>query len=186
MKFTHLAAVAALVASAAADWEIFSPSSDVWWVAKSINTLSWSCKDPVAVAHPTFTVLVANSDPKVLTSPIAIIGIQNNFDCSKTITADMLNAAPGTGYTIQFANTLNATDIFVSSSPFEIKPLGSAYPTATPGISTSSPSATGSGANAATTSSTTSDNSKGNGAMGMGVKAAGVVGAVAGVLGLVM
>ncbi|KAG6878180.1 hypothetical protein C0992_008515 [Termitomyces sp. T32_za158] len=199
MKFTRLATVAALAASAAADWEIFSPSSDVWW---GTDSHVWKI-DPAALAHPTFTVLVANSvrpppsfpphplsycrDPKVLTSPLAILSIENNFDCSKTITADQLNAAPGQGYTIQLANPLNSTDVFVSSKPFEIKPLGSTYPTTTPGTASSSPSATSSGANSAATSgSTDSNNAKGNGAIGMSMKAGSVVGMIAGVLGLVM
>ncbi|KAF5383180.1 hypothetical protein D9615_004898 [Tricholomella constricta] len=141
MIFTRLAFVAALVGAAAAEFKILSPGADVWWVAKSLNTLTWTCKDPAALQ--TFTVLVANKDQKVLTAPIAIIGVQNNFDCSKTITQDQISAPPGTGYTILFANTLNQTDVFAKSEEFEIKPLGSAYPTSTPGINTGGPSPTG-------------------------------------------
>ncbi|KAG6867731.1 hypothetical protein C0993_011876, partial [Termitomyces sp. T159_Od127] len=77
--------------------------------------------------------------------------------------------------------------VFVTSEPFEIKPLGSTYPTATPGIASPSASTTSSGANSTAASGTTdSTNSKGNGAVGMSMKVGGVVGVVAGVLGLVM
>lgn len=54
---------------------------------------------------------IANSDPKVLVSPQAIIAIEQNFDCSKTITQQQESFAVGTGYTIQFANPLNNTDV---------------------------------------------------------------------------
>ncbi|GLB38978.1 hypothetical protein LshimejAT787_0601400 [Lyophyllum shimeji] len=121
MMLTRFALAAALVGAAAADFKILAPSADVWWVAKSQNTLTWTCKE--SPPHDTFTVLVANKDVKILTAPIAIIGIQNNFDCSKLITQDQLTAPAGTGYTIQFANTLNQSDIFATSQEFEIKAL---------------------------------------------------------------
>jgi len=47
----------------------------------------------------------------VLTAPIAIVGIQNNFDCSKLVTQDQANQPAGLGYTILLANTLNNTDV---------------------------------------------------------------------------
>ena len=43
---------------------------------------------------------------------LTIISIENNFDCSKTITADQQAAPAGTGYLIQFVNTLNSTDVW--------------------------------------------------------------------------
>ncbi|KAG6848218.1 hypothetical protein H0H93_002204 [Arthromyces matolae] len=187
MKFARLATVAAVAASAAADFTIYSPSTDVWWVQKSINTLSWNCKDNAALAAATFTVLVGNTDPKVLTSPIAIISIENNFDCSKTITADQLSAAPGTGYFVAFANTLNQSDIYTQSSPFEIKALGSAYPTATPGIAGASSTSGSSAANSTSSASgSAATSTKPNGAASVAIKAAGVLGAVAGVLSMVL
>lgn len=54
---------------------------------------------------------IANSDPKVLVSPQAIIAIEQNFDCSKTITQQQESFAVGTGYIIQLANPLNSTDV---------------------------------------------------------------------------
>ncbi|KAG6906221.1 hypothetical protein DXG01_015144 [Tephrocybe rancida] len=185
MIFARLTLLAALAASAAADFTISSPSANVWWVAKSINTLTWNCKDPVALSHPAFTVLVANKDPKVQTAPIAIIGIQNNFDCYKTITQDQISAAPGTGYTVLFANTLNQTEIWATSEEFEIKPLGAAYPTSTPGFtSAGSPSAT-SGSGAANSSSTAAPG-KGNGAVATGAQVGGVLAVVGAVMGMVL
>ncbi|KAG6830222.1 hypothetical protein H0H92_001660 [Tricholoma furcatifolium] len=190
MLFPRLALLAGLVASVAADWEILSPSSDVWWVAKSENTLTWTCNDPQAQANPEFTVLVGNTNPTVLTTPIAIIAIEQNYVCSQLITQDMLTAGPGDNYVVYFANTLNSSDYYVQSSPFSIEALGSAYPTATPGLSSSvsavsgTVSATGSGAAA---SATGSASSKGNGAVSAGVAKAGVLlGAAAAVLGMVL
>lgn len=180
MLSTRLALAAALVGAAAAQFQILSPSTNVWWVAGSQNTLTWNCKDPSAPA--TFTVLVGNKDPKILTAPIAIIGIQNNFDCSKLITQDQLTAPAGTGYTVLFANTLNQTDIYLTSDVFEIKALGSAYPTSTPSLSSSGgPSPTGTAANA-TTSGTS-----GSGALGLAPSVVGgvVLGALGAVVGLV-
>ncbi|KAG5652636.1 hypothetical protein H0H81_004246 [Sphagnurus paluster] len=224
MQLTRLLASAALVASAAAEFQILSPSSDVWWVAKSLNTLSWTCNDPSAPSN--FTVLVANTSPTVLVSPLAIISIQYNYDCSKTITQDQLQAAPGTGYTILFANPLNSSDVsptsflspifpllssasahgyrphpgdcpppppliptktetdklprtqvYASSQQFEIKPLGSTYPTATPGLPSPSASATSSGAGANATQS----GSGKNGALSL---SAGGAGALLGAVGV--
>ena len=47
----------------------------------------------------------------ILAQPQAIIAIENNFDCSKTITQQQEIFPAGTGYTIQLANTLNNTDV---------------------------------------------------------------------------
>lgn len=60
---------------------------------------------------------VANQDVKILSAPIAIIAIENNYDCSRTITQDQANQPAGTGYMIQLANPLNQTDVRVSSFP---------------------------------------------------------------------
>ncbi|KAG6853192.1 hypothetical protein C0991_006223, partial [Blastosporella zonata] len=123
--------------------------------------------------------------PQSLTAPLAIIGIENNYVCSQTITQDQLTAPAGTGYTILFANTLNQTEIWATSEPFEIKALGSAYPTTTPGIgsSTAAGASATSGSSAAKSTATTVA-TKGNGAIGL--KAGGVLGVVGAVLGLVL
>ncbi|KAG5643041.1 hypothetical protein DXG03_001653 [Asterophora parasitica] len=178
MLYTRLAVAAAVAGAAVAEFQILSPGADVWWVAKSLNTLSWTCNDPSALA--TFTVLVANKDPKILTDPLAIIGVQNNFDCSKTITQDQLSAPAGTGYTIQFASTLNRTDVFATSQEFEIKPLGSSYPTSTPGLPAASPSTSGSGASSAPGANNTGTPSKdNNSAVASGSRTAAALAALA-------
>ncbi|KIM38085.1 hypothetical protein M413DRAFT_448104 [Hebeloma cylindrosporum] len=163
-----LPAVALLVASfsgVAADLKVTSPSSSIWWVAKSLNEIAWTCKDTTI---DQFTVLVNNADPKILVAPIAVIAIQKNYDCSITITQDQANQPVGTGWTVLLANPLNNTDVYATSEPFEIKPLGCAYP------SQSTPtSANSSGSGSASTSKPTSA------AVGMG---AGFGGAFAGAL----
>ncbi|KAL4068463.1 hypothetical protein V8B97DRAFT_1918584 [Scleroderma yunnanense] len=128
-------AAAALVGAASAQLTITNPSSDSWWVAQSSNTLAWTCDTS---PYTNFTILLANSNPSVLVQPIAIIAVQENYDCSKTITQQQSAQPASTGYTVQFANTLNSSDVYATSQPFEIKALGSSYP-----ATTSSSSATG-------------------------------------------
>jgi hypothetical protein len=158
---------------------IISPGgSGLWWVAQSQNNIVWTCQTS---PYDNFTVLVANSDPKVLSAPIAIIAIENNYDCSKEITQDQSNQPVGTGYTIQFANPLNNTDVYAESQPFEIKALGSTYPasSATPSVSGTQ---TGSASGASASSTTTSSSSK-SGAMSTKISAAGLgLGVVAAVI----
>ncbi|EPQ53529.1 hypothetical protein GLOTRDRAFT_17384, partial [Gloeophyllum trabeum ATCC 11539] len=121
-----LAAAAALFGVANADLSILAPGGpNLWWVASSTNTLLWTCKDS---QYQNFTILVANSNPSILSAPQAIIAVQNNYDCSKTITDSQSGYPPATGYTVQLANPLNSTEIYAQSQEFEIKPLGSAYP----------------------------------------------------------
>ncbi|KAJ3492238.1 hypothetical protein NLI96_g122 [Meripilus lineatus] len=165
MRFSLAATVAALVAAATAQTtglSVTAPSSNVWWVASSLNTLAWTCQTS---PQQTFTILIGNQDPKILVSPIAIIAIQNNFDCSKTITQQQSAQAPGTGYFVQLADPFNNTNVFAQSEPFEIKPLGSAYPTqatsagaSATGSGSGSGSATGSGAQPSTTGGTDTKN----------------------------
>jgi len=108
-----------------ADLVITQPSSDIWWVAKSQNVIAWTCRDTSIVD---FTILVNNADPKLAVAPLAVIAIQQNFQCSIVITQDQANQPAGTGWTILFADPLNNTNVYATSQPFEIKPLGSAYP----------------------------------------------------------
>lgn len=129
-----------------ADLQVTSPSSSIWWVAKSLNVLAWTCKNTTI---DQFTVLINNSDPKILVSPLAIIAIQQNYDCSITITQDQANQPAGTGWTVLLANPLNNTDVYATSEPFEIKALGSAYPSqSTPTAATNSTSSSSDSASA--------------------------------------
>ncbi|KAI0635334.1 hypothetical protein C8Q77DRAFT_698244 [Trametes polyzona] len=176
MKFSTAAlsaSLAALAGTAVAQLEIVVPGGpDLWWIAQSDNVLAWTCKTS---PYTNFTVLLANSDPKILVSPQAFYSQQNNFDCSKLVTKDQINMTPATGYTVQLANPFNNTDVYAESKPFEIKAIGSSYPasSATPSnlVSAtgagSSGTATASGASATTTgtgNTTTQDSGKPNGA----------------------
>ncbi|KAF9220811.1 hypothetical protein BS17DRAFT_636556, partial [Gyrodon lividus] len=142
-------AAAALAGAASAQLNITNPNPNSWWVAGSANTLAWTCNTS---PYTTFTVLLTNSNPSILNAPLAIIAIQQNYDCSETITQQQSSQPAATGYTVQFANPLNNTEVYAETEPFEIKALGSAYP------ATSSPaaaaSATSSGGTAAAPSST--------------------------------
>ncbi|KAI0827112.1 hypothetical protein BC628DRAFT_1338531 [Trametes gibbosa] len=159
MKFSAAAlsaTLAALVGSTVAQLDIISPGGpNLWWVADSDNVVSWTCKTS---PYPAFIILIANSDPKVLVAPQAVIAQQNNFDCSKLVSKDQVNMLPATGYTIQLANIFNQTDVYVESQPFEIKALGSPYPasSATP---TNSQSATDAASGTATGTGTAASGS---------------------------
>ncbi|KAF9041506.1 hypothetical protein BJ165DRAFT_1350066 [Panaeolus papilionaceus] len=136
---------------AAAQLTITQPSADIWWVAQSTNVMAWTCNTS---PFTNFTILI--QIPGV-PSPLQFLGIQQNFDCSITVTNNQVNQAPGTGYKLLIANVFNNTDIFASSDPFEIKPLGSAYPSqVTPPPNASGGSGTPSGSGSANDPKTTS------------------------------
>jgi len=163
-----------LASFAAAQLTITRPSASVWWVAKSLNEIVWTCKTST---KETFTVLVNNKDPKILTSPLAVIAIQQNYQCSITITQDQANQPAGTGWTVIFANPLNNTEVYATSEEFEIKPLGSTYPPQ------GSPTDTNTSASA-TASSPSSINKSGALSLKAGLGAIGL--AALGVAGLVI
>jgi hypothetical protein len=175
-RFTLAATAAALFGAAVADLKVVVPGgSDLWWVAKSQNNIVWTCQDS---PYSNFTILIANQNTQVLSSPIAIVAIENNFDCSKTITPDQANQPPGTGYMVQLANILNETDVYAQTQPFEIKALGAAYP-----ASSATPTATGtsSGSAAGGSASTGTSTPKSNAAVskwsatGLGLAAIGAL-----------
>jgi len=177
VKLTNMFSRAAFLALATlssvvnADLTVTSPSSSVWWVAKSQNVLSWSCHDTTITE---FTVLVANTNTQLQAAPLAIIAIQQNFDCSIVITQDQANQAPGTGWQILLANPINNTDVYATSDPFEIKPLGSLYPSqVTPSANASSAASATGGAVAKPTSAAVSRQG-----MTWGILAGAVAGAV--------
>jgi len=145
-----VAAVAAVLCTslAAAQLTVTNPSASIWWVAQSQNVLAWTCNTS---PQTEFTVLITNQDKTKYPSPLAFIAIQQNFQCSIVITQDQANQPAGQGWQILFANPLNNTDVYATSDVFEIKPLGSAYPSqvtpsAQPSGSGGSPSGTGTNA----------------------------------------
>lgn len=120
----------------------------------------------MVVTWPHYYPRLANQDPTKWAS-LAILAVEQNFDCSKEITAQQVTAPPGTGYLIELSSTLNETDvsrlsilatypsklffqIYATSQPFEIKATGAAYPVTT---SPSSPSPTASAGGSANSSS---------------------------------
>lgn len=96
-------------------------------VARSQNVLGWTCHasqydnftvlyvflHPNKLAHEltNFTRIANPSTPTVLPAPLAIIGIEQNYQCSQEITQDMSNQPAGTGYLILLANPLNSSDV---------------------------------------------------------------------------
>jgi len=106
-------------------FNVTSPSSDLWWVAKSQNVMDWDCNSTQAIAAKVFTVLILSPGAA---AALAIIAMQQNADCSKIITQDQANQPAGQGYLLLLANPANNTDVYATSEPFEIKSLGSQYP----------------------------------------------------------
>ncbi|KIJ15393.1 hypothetical protein PAXINDRAFT_169234 [Paxillus involutus ATCC 200175] len=145
-----LLAAAALASVASAQLTITNPSANSWWVAQSANTLAWTCNTS---PYQTYTVVLTNTNPSILSGPLAIIAIQQNYDCSETITQQQSAQPAATGYTIQLTNPLNNTEVYAESEPFEIKALGSAYPASS---SSAAASATGSGTSTSTGASAAS------------------------------
>lgn len=128
-----------------------------------MNTLEWSCTQNTQYAS--FNVLIANTNVNVLATPLTIIPTLDNFTCSETISQNLFNLPASTGYTILLTDIFNNSDIYATSQPFEIKPLGSSYPdpssTPTGGSSSSAgPSGTSSGSASTPSSSKTSDGVK--------------------------
>jgi len=158
--------------------QITAPNGNTWWVAKSTNVLSWNCKDAPTPAQ--FTILVANKNVNVLTAPIAIIGIEDNFQCSQLITQDQSNQPAALGYTILFADTVNSSHVYATSEEFEIKALGSAYPATTAGASSTS------GSSGTGTSGSSSPSASGSGAESLVMSLGTTLAALGAVLGFVV
>jgi len=118
----------ATFAAAQNDFQITNPTSSSWWVAKSENVLAWDCSSSQASIDNNFTVLINNIDPKVFQGPLAVIAVQSNTACSIDVSQDQVSQPAGTGYVITMADPLNNTHVFATSQQFEIKVLGSLYP----------------------------------------------------------
>jgi hypothetical protein len=56
-------------------------------------------------------ISINNTNPQVLLGPLAFIAIQQNFDCSVTVSQDQVDQPASTGYTLILANPLNETDV---------------------------------------------------------------------------
>lgn len=184
MLFARLSLVALVstLVSTVAGLKIIAPGGpNLWWIEKSDNNLVWDCSDKT---YDSFNVVIANPNPNVLTAPLTILATLPNYVCSKLMPAAQLTVPAASNYTISLTNILNTTDIYATSEPFEIKPLGSSYPdsTSTPslGVSSSgSPSSTSGGSNPSSTSGGNSKNAGSKNVLSaLGVFAAVVVGVV--------
>jgi len=123
-----------LATFAAADlFSIYAPSATVWWVANSQNVFAWDCNANPGIQN--FTVLINNVNPAVLQGPLAFIAILDYNICSYAVSQDQVNQTAGTGYTLIFGDIFNETNVYATSQQFEIRPLGSAYPTTTAVVS---------------------------------------------------
>ncbi|KAJ8073361.1 hypothetical protein AAF712_011374 [Marasmius tenuissimus] len=122
--------------------KITVPSKDNWWVAKSSNVLTWDCNNS---QRNNFTVIITNPNPatKLNNGGLAFIATQENSQCTKEITQLQSSQEAATGYKILFANPLNNSDVYSESEEFEIKPLGSAYPSSSSAGSTPTGSTSG-------------------------------------------
>ena len=58
------------------------------------------------------------TNPTTQFQPLAIIAIQENFDCSLELTQQQdANLVPGSGYIVQLANPFNSTDVRAPNPP---------------------------------------------------------------------
>jgi len=126
--------------------------------------------------------LLNNTNPSVYPGPGAIRANIPNADCSELINAAQVSAIPvATGYTVMLADMADETKIYAVSQPFEIKALGSAYPSTT----TAANSGTASGSSTGSSSSSTSTSKKSNGAFAaFEISAAGVLAAIGAAIGM--
>jgi hypothetical protein len=165
---------------------------NLWWVAGSDNTLAWTCQ---STTFTNFTVLLGNTNPSVQLQPQAILAQENNFDCSKLITANNFGQSPGSGWFVQLSNPFNETDVWAQSDVFEIKPKGSAYPAAsatpTESSAASTSGASGSGSSSASptggsaqTSNSPSPSPSNNAAAGMKASVTGLAAIAAAAFGI--
>ncbi|KAK0228172.1 hypothetical protein IW262DRAFT_1349304 [Armillaria fumosa] len=176
--FTVLATASALFGAVFADLKVTSPSADIWWVAQSTNVIAWTCNDS---PYSEFTILITNPDTSVLTSALAIVAIEQNYDCSKILTQQQVSMPAATGYILQLANPLNSSQVYAASDPFEIKALGAAYPSTSAAVE----SATGSLASASASAASASASASGNAASTLKTSVGFGLGAIGAILGLV-
>ncbi|SJL04478.1 uncharacterized protein ARMOST_07845 [Armillaria ostoyae] len=178
--FTVLATASALFGAVFADLTVTSPSAGIWWVAQSTNVIAWSCNDS---PYSEFTILITNPDTSVLVSALAIVAIEQNYDCSKVLTQQQVSMPAATGYVLQLANPLNSSQVYAASQPFEIKALGAAYPSTSAAVE----SATGSlaSASASASAASASASASGNAASTLKTSVGFGLGAIGAILGLV-
>ncbi|RSH87316.1 hypothetical protein EHS25_003225 [Saitozyma podzolica] len=142
----------ALLSTALGQLTVTQPSSSLWWVSNSLNTLVWASAQGNTITQ--FSVFLSNSDVNVLNNKLALISIQPTYDYSKTISP--INVPAAQNYVIQLTDPLNSSSVYASSQPFEIKAAGSAYPTGSVPINNTNGTATVTGSASASATSSAS------------------------------
>ncbi|KAF8480237.1 hypothetical protein DFH94DRAFT_741357 [Russula ochroleuca] len=190
-QLASFAVITTLVGSAMAQFAILAPGGpNVWWVAQSQNTMTWTCHtDLPPSTGNAFQLLINNTNPSILTSAEAIIANVPIADCSLTVTQQQAALTPSTGYTLILADPVNQTKIYAVSQQFEVKALGASYPpaSATPTETLSTAGATGTSGTSTGSGSSSSSTStpKSNGAFAsFEVSAAGVLAAIGAAIGM--
>ncbi|KAJ9098227.1 hypothetical protein QFC21_004556 [Naganishia friedmannii] len=127
VSFTSLAtavvATGFAVSGVLAELSIVSPSSEIFWVGNSSNTLRWLGSDPKQ-----FTIFLSNPDVNLLTSKLALTAVTDAFNTALTITPIQ---RAGDNYVIELTDILNSSNVYATSQPFSIKQQGTLYPTVT-------------------------------------------------------
>ncbi|KAG8952160.1 hypothetical protein FRC04_005160 [Tulasnella sp. 424] len=116
IALTVLGLLAAPIVSAIT---VSGPSSDKYWVFGTSNQITWSSSkgDPTSVS-----ITITNPNSDALNGKFSISENVQTTDESFTVTDVTLK--PATGYIVNFINPQNNSEIYASSSPFEVKPAG--------------------------------------------------------------
>jgi len=155
------AALAVLPALALATIQITGPDASDYWVQNTSKTITWTYEngDPTPIS-----ILILNDDITLLNGPFSI---KEYVDVSlESFTITNVTLKNGTGYSVEFVNPANQTDVYALGPKFEVKASGTPpAPSGSPGGSSSSgpgsgtPSSTSSSSNpSGTTGGNTSDN----------------------------
>jgi len=162
-------------------FNITNPDSNHWFVSNSMNTIAWTpCTGALALQHPLFTVVVRNQDQSIIPGNLSEIGAVPTTDCSKSFTPT--NMPVGTGYTMFLEDSTTAQVIAVSEL-FEVKPVGSAYPTSSSSAANGPTASSGSAPQASGTSGNGTSSAPKSGAASLMLSSQKGLGLVAGLAG---
>jgi len=159
------AALAVLPALALATIQITGPDASDYWVQNTSKTITWTYTkgDPTPIS-----ILVVNDDVTVLNGAFSI---QEYLDVAlESFTVTNITLKSGSGYSVEFVDPANHTDVYAIGPKFEVKPAGTPPATSSNSGNSGGSSSSGSGSPSSTSSSTkpsgtTSGNSNNNGAL---------------------
>jgi len=114
-------AVLGFVTAAVYGISISGPSSTKYWVYGTSNQITW---DYGAGDPPSVSITITNPQNDQLNGVFSIAENVLILDQSYTVTNVTLK--PGPGYVCNLVNAQNTSDIYTSSSPFEVKAAGTA------------------------------------------------------------